>query len=75
MPFGIVNGPATFQGYINSVLREYLDRLCISYLNDILVYSLDLMQHTNDVRAVLKRLLKHGLFLKLEKCVFRMEEI
>ena len=75
MPFGVVNGPATFQGYINSVLREYLDRLCIAYLDDILIYSVDPAQHTNDIRAVLKRLLKHGLFVKLEKCVFRVKEI
>ena len=75
MPFGVVNGPATFQGYINSVLREYLDRLCIAYLDDILIYSVDPAQHTNDVRVVLKRLLKYGLFVKLEKCVFRVKEI
>lgn len=49
MPFGLVNGPATFQGYINSVLRKYLDRLCIAYLDDILIYSVDPAQHTNDV--------------------------
>lgn len=70
MPFGVVNGPATFQGYINSVLREYLDRFCIAYLDDILIYSVDPSQHTNDVRAVLKRLLKHGLFVKLENVYF-----
>ncbi len=75
MPFGVVNGPATFQGYINSVLREYLDRLCIAYLDDILVYSLDLTQNKNDFRAVLKRLLKHRLFVKLEKYIFCVEEI
>ncbi len=75
MPFGVVNGPATFQGYINSVLRGYLDRLFIAYLDDISVYSLELTQYTNDVRAVLKRLLKHGLFVKMEKCVFCVEEI
>lgn len=32
MPFGVVNGPATFQGYINSALRDYLDLLCIHCL-------------------------------------------
>ena len=49
MPFGVVNGPTTFQGYINLALREYLDRLCISYLDNILVYTLDLTQYTNDI--------------------------
>lgn len=52
-----------------------MDRLCIAYLDDILIYSVDPTQHTNDVRAVLKRLLKHGLFVKLEKFVCRVEEI
>ena len=75
MPFGVVNGPATFQGYINSVLREYLDLLCIAYLDDILIYSVDPTTHTEDVRKVLKRLLKHGLFVKLKKCVFSIPQI
>ena len=64
-----------FRGYINSVLREYHDRLCIAYLDAFLVYSLDLTQNTNNVRAVLKRLLKYELFVKLEKCIFLLEEI
>lgn len=42
MPFGVVNGPATFQGYINSILREYLDLFYIAYWDDILIYSKDI---------------------------------
>ena len=75
MPFEVVNGQATFQGYINSVLREYLDILCIAYLNDILIYSVDPSKHIEAVRQVLKSLLKHGLFVKLEKYVFSVTEI
>ena len=75
MPFGIVNGPTTFQGYINLVLCEYLDLFCIAYLNDILIYLEDIKSHSNDVRKILERLLKHGLFVKLEKCIFRVAEI
>ena len=75
MPFGVVNGPATFQDYINSVLRKYLDLFCIAYLDDILIYSEDIKSHGNDVRKVLEHLLKYGLFVKLEKCVFGVAEI
>ena len=39
MPFGVVNGPAKSQGYINSVPSDYLDLICIAYLGDILIYS------------------------------------
>ena len=50
MPFGVVNGLATFQGYINLVLRDYLDILCIGYLDDILIYSVDPSKYTKVVR-------------------------
>ena len=75
MPFGVVNGPATSQGYINSVVRDYLDLICIAYLDDILIYSQNAKTYTQDVRKVLERLLKHGLFVKLEKCVFVVSKI
>lgn len=75
MFFCIVNGCATFQEYINSVLKKYLDRLCIAYLDDIFIYSVDLTQHTNDVWAVVKLFLKHWLFVKLEKYIFYVKEI
>ncbi len=75
MSFGVVNGPVTFQGYINSVLHDYLDLIFIEYLDDILIYSQNAKTHTQDVRKVLERLLKHGLFVELKKCVFGVSEI
>ena len=75
MPFGLANAPATFQGYINHVLCDFLDVFCIVYLDDILVYSNNEEEHTIHVRKVLERLLKHGLFGKLEKCVFHVNEV
>jgi len=39
MPFGLRNGPASFQHYINNTLREHLDVFCTAYLDDILIYS------------------------------------
>ena len=75
MPFGVVNGPATFQGYINSVLRDYLDILCIAYLEDILIYFWDPKTYKDTVCCVLKQLLKHGLFINLSKCVWSVFEI
>ena len=41
LPFGLTNSPVTFQGYINNMLRDLLDMICIAYLDDILIYSKD----------------------------------
>ena len=52
MSFEVVTGPATFQGYINSTLREYLDILCIAYLDDILIDSVDPSKQTTDMPSL-----------------------
>ncbi|KAL0155372.1 hypothetical protein M9458_049635, partial [Cirrhinus mrigala] len=70
MPFGLCNSPSVFQQFINDVLRDMLGRWCYAYLDDILVYSKTLEEHTQHVRAVLQRLLAHQLYCKLEKCAF-----
>ncbi|KAI2646182.1 Transposon Tf2-9 polyprotein [Labeo rohita] len=70
MPFGLCNSPAAFQHFINDVLQDMLGRWCYAYLDDILIYSRTLEEHTQHVRAVLQRLLAHQLFCKLEKCAF-----
>ena len=75
MPFGLTNAPATFQSYINSALREYLDNFCTAYLDDILIYSNSREKHTEHVRLVLTKLQKHGLYASLEKCEFSVQEV
>ncbi|KAI2664269.1 Transposon Tf2-9 polyprotein [Labeo rohita] len=70
MPFGLCNSPSVFQQFINDVLRDMLGRWCYTYLDDILIYSKTLEKHTQHVRAVLRRLLAHQLYCKLEKCAF-----
>ena len=39
MPFGLANGPSSFQNYINDVLHSILDVFCTAYINNILIYS------------------------------------
>ena len=70
MPFGLTNAPATGQRFVNDTLREFLDVICICYLDDILIYSNNLQDHRKQVKAVLEKLHVAGLFVKLEKCEF-----
>ena len=70
LPFGLTNGPATYQRYMNDVLFEFLDVFCTVYLDDILIYSEDPSQHIDHVKQVLKRLQEAGLQADIKKCEF-----
>jgi Reverse transcriptase (RNA-dependent DNA polymerase)./Integrase core domain. len=73
LPFGLTNGPATFQAFINSALQEFLDRFCSAYMDDILIWSDTLEEHREHVRQVLHRLREHGLQADLKKCEFHVQ--
>jgi hypothetical protein len=56
MPFRLTNAPATFQAYIDDYLWPFIDDFAGCYLDDILIYSTDEEEHTEQVRKVLARL-------------------
>jgi len=45
MLFGLTNAPAAFQRFMNDVFSDLLDMCVVVYLDDILIYSDDIMQH------------------------------
>ena len=73
MPFGLMNAPAVFQRFVNTVFVDLLDVCVIVYLDDILIYSTDKASHKEHVREVLWRLRKHGHYAKPEKCEFNTD--
>ena len=75
MPFGLTNAPATFQAFINNVLREYLNQFVVIYLDDILIYSKTKEQHVQHVCKVLQALQNTGLWVKPEKSLFHSKEV
>ena len=75
MPFGLCNGPATFQSYINEALRGYLDEFCTAYLDDILIYSENELEHAEHVLKVFRRLEEAGLQIDATKCSFYATEV
>ena len=75
MPFGLTNAPATFQNFINDVLRLFLDLFVTAYLYDILIFSENLKDHKRHMREVLGALQKNGLHLTSEECEFHKTSV
>ncbi len=70
MSFELTNALATCQKIINDILRQYLNRFVIAYLNDIIIYSKFLKKYVNYIFKVLKYLNIKNLHFKLKKCEF-----
>ncbi|MDD9361324.1 MAG: pol polyprotein, partial [Anaplasma sp.] len=75
VPFGLCNAPATFQRMINKVLSTMLWKVCLAYLDDIVVYSRTIQQHVCDLRGVFDALDKANLQLQPSKCTIGAKEI
>ncbi len=75
MPFELINAPATCQEMINDALRQYLNIFVITYLDDIMIYSITLKKHVQHVSQVLKCLNQRNLRLKPKKCEFHREKV
>jgi RNase H-like domain found in reverse transcriptase/Reverse transcriptase (RNA-dependent DNA polymerase) len=58
---------------MNGVFGDLLDVCIVMYLDDILIYSNDPAKHREHVREVLRRLRKHGLFAKADKCKWHQD--
>lgn len=74
MPFGLRNAPATFQRLINNVLKEYIGKICLVYLDDILIFSTSIEEHMESLSKILKRLREANLKIQLNKCQFMKKE-
>jgi len=75
MPFRLTNAPAAFMDLMNRVFRPYLDKFMVVFIDDILIYSMDIDEHADHLRMVLQTLREHQLYGKLKKCEFWLEEV
>ena len=58
---------------MNDVFKDMLDMCVVVYLDDILIYSENLDEHTEHMHKVLQRLHANSLFAKIEKCEFNVD--
>jgi hypothetical protein len=70
MFFGLVNVSAIFQAYINKALADLINVNCVTYLNNIFIYSINRVEYQQYIRQIFERLRQYKLYIKLFKCEF-----
>ena len=76
MFFGITNLPAIFQIMINKILRDLINEGKIAvFVDDVLVGTETKKGHNEIVEEILRRLEENNLYIKLEKCMWKVRKI
>jgi len=76
MYFGLTNSPATFQAMMNDLFRDMINKGDIAtFIDDVLVATETEEGHDKIVEEVLRRLEENDLYVKPEKCMWKVREI
>src|SRR5262245_26900939 len=75
MPFGLKQTPGWFQLLMNTVLQPYINKICVVYLDDMIIYSKNFEQHKKDLKTIFKALYQSQLQIKLRKCKFFLKKV
>ena len=75
MLFNLCNKFVLFQKYINNTLREHLNKFYTAYLNDILIYFNNELEHEIHVKLILRKLQKADLRMNIIKCKFHVTQV
>ncbi len=75
MPFGLCNAPATFERLMELVLKDLNWKVCLIYLDDIIVYGVGFYPALDQLKMVWKRIREANLKLKPTKCCLMRAEV
>ena len=73
-PFGLSQAPVYFQLLIDKVLMG-CSKFAMGYLDDIIIFSNNEVEHLQHIEEIFKRLERFGLKMKREKCDFFKKHI
>jgi len=76
MFFGLMNSPATFQAMMNKLLRDLINTGKVAaFIDDVIVGTETEEGHDELVAEIIKRLEENDLYIKLEKCKWKVREV
>ena len=76
MFFRLTNSPATFQAMMNELLRDLINTEKVAAFIDDIIIGMEMEEgHDEIVAEVIKRLEKNDLYVKPEKCKWKIREV
>ncbi|KAH3851362.1 hypothetical protein DPMN_093842 [Dreissena polymorpha] len=75
LPFGCTNSPATYQRIMEEIIGDLNLKICIIYLDDIIIFSSNYSEHLQRLNLILSRLKAAGIKLSPNKCHFLKKKV
>ena len=76
MFFGLTNSPAMFQTMMNKILQDLINTgKVMSFINDVIIRTEIEKGHNELVEEVVRRLAENDLYVKSEKCKWKVREV
>jgi len=76
MLFGLTNSLVAFQAIMNHFLRDMIEAEDVAVFIDDVIVGMETEEGHNDiVEEIFRRMVENSLFVKLEKCVWKIREI
>ena len=76
MFFSLINSPAMFQAMMNELLRDLISTGKVgSFIDNVMVRTESEEEHDELVEEILRRMEKSNLYIKPEKCKWKVREV
>jgi len=76
MFFSLINSPPIFQAMMNELLRDLINIEKIgSFIDDVMVGTESKKGHDRLIEEILRRIEKNNLYVKPEKCKWKVREV
>lgn len=75
LPFGLANSPSSFCRALDTILSGLKPDICVTYVDDLLIFARNFEDHIRKLKTVLTRLDQNEVTIGLQKCLFAFEKL